>query len=68
VIEAWIVVIRPAQHYDPDAILALELIENVSGLALHPRLVFFQRLESRLDGPVISSGDSPRRDWKAVNI
>ena len=53
VIQARIVMIRPAEHDDADAVLALELVEHLARAAADAGFVVLQRRESGLDGTVV---------------
>ena len=52
-IEARIVVIRPAQHHDADAVFALQLVEHLPGTPANTRFVARERIEADFDGTVV---------------
>jgi len=53
VIQSRIVVVRPAQHDDADAILTFELVKNLTGPATDVAFVVFQRLVPCLNRAIV---------------
>ena len=68
VIEPRIVVIRPAQHDDADAVLALELVHRLAGASADARVVLFERLEADLDGALVLLFRETENGVQAWNI
>src|SRR6202521_6454811 len=53
VIQAGVVVVRPAQHYNPDAVFTFQLIEYLAGAFTDARLIIFQRLVAYFNRTVV---------------
>jgi len=53
VIQTGIVVVGTAQHHDADAILALELVQNLAGSPADAGFVFRQRLVAGFDRAIV---------------